>query len=136
MNLHHSWFGCKDIKEVANFQRLALLKLRETEKGFQRNTASDKVVLMAFEIAREILLNVKYENASVFYCEGLHKMNFAQKCHSECEECKKKGNAKTINNSIHSRRKNRNIRKFKKVLRNGKLKIPHISTFEISYSGE
>lgn len=61
MNLHESWFKCDNKKEVEKFQTMALIKLRETEKRFQRKTESDNIVLMALEIAREILLNIKYE---------------------------------------------------------------------------
>jgi hypothetical protein len=58
---HESWFNCGNKKEVEKFQTTALIKLRDTESKFQRGTESDKIVLMALEIAKEILLNVKYE---------------------------------------------------------------------------
>jgi hypothetical protein len=61
-NLHESWWECWDyISGAKKFQNLAIECIREQEKRFQRGTEPDKLVLQSLELAREILLNLKYK---------------------------------------------------------------------------
>lgn len=65
MNLHNSWLECSNRREVERFQNSALIKLREQEKLFRRGTKTDAIALGVLELAREILLNLKYEKSNI-----------------------------------------------------------------------
>jgi hypothetical protein len=49
------------INGAKKFQNLAIKCIRKQEKRFQRGTEPDKLVLQSLELAREILLNLKYK---------------------------------------------------------------------------
>ena len=61
-NLHESWWKAWDyINGAKKFQSLAIESIKEQEKLFQRGTEPDKLVLQSLELAREILLNLKFK---------------------------------------------------------------------------
>jgi hypothetical protein len=41
---------------------------------------------LIISIASDTLVLGELDNA--FYCEGVDKLNFAQKCHQQCDDCK------------------------------------------------